>query len=117
MNSALLYFIQTGLIDEEKLEMFKIITEYGCYGEYDSNNSMLKAVFDSLIQPKIDIAQGRYEEKIAAGQAFGRRRKVDDGDVAVLAKQGLKAKEIAAQLDVSVDAIYHSDGWKNRKNL
>jgi DNA-binding NarL/FixJ family response regulator len=31
-----------------------------------------------------------------------------------LARQGFKAKEIAEQLNVSVDAIYHSDGWKNR---
>ena len=103
--------------DKDKLDLYNIIVQYGCHGEYSNENSMMIAVFESLIKPKIDIAQGHYEEKINAGKEFGRKRKVNEEDVAVLAKEGIKAKDIAAMLNVSVDAIYHSESWKNRKNL
>lgn len=100
--------------DADKLDLFSIITQYGCHGEYQSDNTMMTAVFESLIKPKIDIAQGRYEEKVNAGRAYGRKRTVDDEQIKALAQTGMKAKDIASQLDVSVDAVYHSDGWKYR---
>lgn len=64
--------------DKDKLDLYNIIVSYGCHGEYETENTMMEAVFKSLIQPKIDIAQGRYEEKISAGKAFGRKKTVDD---------------------------------------
>ena len=100
--------------DKDKLDLYNIIVSYGCHGEYSNENPMMTAVFESLIKPKIDIAQGRYEERINAGKVSGRKRKVDDEQVKTLAQTGMKAKDIAMELDVSVDAIYHSDGWKYR---
>ena len=100
--------------DKDKLDLYNIIVSYGCHGEYSNENPMMIAVFESLIKPKIDIAQGRYEERINAGKVSGRKRKVDDEQVKTLAQTGMKAKDIAMELDVSVDAIYHSDGWKYR---
>ena len=100
--------------DRDKLDLYNIIVSYGCHGEYSNENPMMTAVFESLIKPKIDIAQGRYEERINAGKVSGRKRKVDDEQVKALAQTGMKAKDIAIELDVSVDAIYHSDGWKYR---
>ena len=100
--------------DKDKLDLFSIITQYGCRGEYSTENRMMAGIFESLIKPKIDIAQGRYEEKISAGKAYGRKKTVDDDQIKTLAQAGLKAKEISAQLGISEAAIYHSDGWKNR---
>ena len=100
--------------DKDKLDLFSIITQYGCRGEYSTENQMMAGIFESLIKPKIDIAQGRYEEKINGGKNSGRKRVIDDDEIKSLAQTGMKAKDIASQLNVSVDAIYHSDGWKNR---
>lgn len=103
--------------EKDKLDLYNIIVSYGCHGEYETNNDMMEAVFKSLIQPKIDIAQGRYEEKIGAGKEFGRKKTVDDEQIKTLAQQGMRAKEIASMLGISEAAIYHSQGWKDRKNL
>lgn len=100
--------------DKDKLDLFNIIADYGCHGEYSSENVMMINIFESLIKPKIDIAQGRYEEKINAGKAFGRKKIVGDDEIRMLAKSGMKAKEIAAQLNISEASVYHSDGWKDR---
>ena len=101
--------------DEDKLDLYNMIVLYGCQGiETSSKNSVVTAVFKTLIKPKIDIAQKHYEERVNAGKTYGRKRKVDDEQVKALAQQGMKAKDIAIELDVSADAIYHSDGWKNR---
>ena len=74
----------------------------------------MTAVFESLIKPKIDIAQNHYEEKISMGKTFGRKKVVDDDAIKLLAQRGLRAKEIASQLGISEAAVYHSVGWKNR---
>lgn len=103
--------------EKDKLDLYNIIASYGCRGEYETENKMMENVFKSLIMPKIDIAQGHYEEKIEAGKAFGRKKSVDDDQIGMLARSGLRAKEIAKQLGISEAAVYHSDGWKNRKNL
>lgn len=103
---------------QDQYDLMKIIMDYGCRGEYNSDNKMMIAIFDSLIKPKIDVAQSRYTETVNAGKQFGRKKKIDDGEIAVLAQAGVKAKDIAARLGISADAVYHSDGWKLRdKNL
>ena len=109
-----LNFIEKINNDQDKLDLYNMIISYGCRGEYSNENQMMSSIFETLIKPKIDIARSRYEEKIDAGKSFGRPRKIDDGDILTMAKSGMKAKEIAAELNISVDAVYHSDGWKNR---
>lgn len=107
-------FIERINDDKDKLDLFSIITSYGCHGEYLNENPMMTAVFESLIKPKIDIAQGNYAEKVNAGKAFGRKKVADDDAIRTLAQSGMTAKEIGSQLGVSADTVYHSDGWKNR---
>lgn len=109
-----LNFIEKINNDQDKLDLYNMIISYGCRGEYSNENQMMSSIFETLIKPKIDLARSRYEEKIDAGKSFGRPRKIDDGDIMTMAKSGMKAKEIAAELNISVDAVYHSDGWKNR---
>ena len=48
------------------------------------------------------------------GKNYGRKKIVDDNAVKQLAQEGMRAKDIAEKLNVSVDTIYHSNGWKNR---
>ena len=111
-------FIERINDDKDKLDLYNIIVQYGCHGEYSNENPMMIAVFESLIKNKIDIAQGRYEEKVSAGKSFGRKKVVNDDNILTLAQTGMKAKDIAAELGLSEAAVYHSDGWKNRnKNL
>lgn len=107
-------FIERINNDKDKLDLYNIIVSYGCHGEYINENQMMIAVFESLIKPKIDLAQGRYEEKINMGKNFGRKKVIDDATVNALAKDGMRAKDIAKKLNISVDAVYHSEGWKNR---
>lgn len=109
-----LNFIEKINNDQDKLDLYNMIISYGCRGEYSNENQMMSSIFETLIKPKIDLARSRYEEKIDAGKSFGRPRKIDDGNIMTMAKSGMKAKEIAAELNISVDAVYHSDGWKNR---
>ena len=107
-------FIERINDDNDKLDLYNIIVSYGCHGEYQNKNPMMTAVFESLIKPKIDIAQGRYEEKISAGKTYGRKKTIDDDQIKTLAQGGMRAKDIASTLGISEAAIYHSDGWKNR---
>ena len=107
-------FIERINNEKEKLDLYNIIVSYGCHGEYTNENQMMIAVFESLIKPKIDLAQCRYEEKISMGKNFGRKKVIDDATVSALAKDGMRAKDIAQTLGVSEATVYHSDGWKNR---
>lgn len=100
--------------DKDKLDLYNIIVEYGCHGEYSNENPMIVAVFESLIKPKIDLAQVRYEEKVSAGKTFGRKKIVDDDSIKHLAQMGMKGKEIAQELGISEAAVYHSEGWRSR---
>jgi hypothetical protein len=71
-------------------------------------------IFETLIKPKIDYAQQKYQEKVENGKNYGRRKRVDDETVRELARDGKSAKEIADFFEVSTNAIYHNEGWKNR---
>ena len=102
--------------ENERNELLKMIVDYGCTGVCtESTSEALAAIFNSLIKPKIDLAQAKYGEKVDSGSKYGRRKKVSDEAVLELALQGFSAKQIAEQVGVSVDAVYHSTGWKMRK--
>lgn len=109
-----LNFIERISNEKDKLDLYDIIISYGCHGEYSNKNPMMTAVFESLIKPKIDIAQGRYEEKVTMGKNYGRKKIVDDESIRELARKGMRAKDIAHTLGISEAAIYHSEGWKKR---
>ena len=70
-----------------------------------------------MIKPSMDTTRQNYERKSENGRTNGRPKKFDENDIARLAKQGLTAIEIASELGIGKDAVYHSVAWKNRKNL
>lgn len=98
--------------EEQENKLLRMVVEYGVTGEeYAQADPVTKALF-GMIKPQIDNAKMKYAAKIAGS---GKRKEISDDSVAVYAKQGLKAKEIANLLDISIDSVYHSEGWKNRK--
>lgn len=94
-----------------------MIVDYGCNGiEREVDSESLKAVFNSLIKPKIDLAQAKYGEKVEGAKLGGKKKKVDEDAILEMALKGFTAKQIAAELGISQTAVYHSDAWKLRKN-
>lgn len=99
---------------EQENELLRQVIEYGATGEVPKCNDGVINMAFTMIKPQIDNAKMRYEAKISNGQTAGRKKVVDDDQVRAFAQQGLKAAEIAELVGVSVTAIYHSEGWKNR---
>ena len=100
--------------EKDKLDLYDIIISYGCRGEYSNENPMMVSIFESFIKHKIDIAQANYEDRVSMGKTVGRKKTVNDDAIKTLAQSGLKARDIAERLNISTDAVYHSEGWKTR---
>lgn len=109
--------INTLADEKDQLDLFRAITYFGCAEEeYEIKNPAVRAIFESFVKDSINNSQERYAEKRQYGEKFGRSKVVDDEKVRELAKRGLKAKQVAECLGISEAAVYHSDGWKNRKD-
>lgn len=96
----------------------KIIAEIVRYGtnncrQYEENMMVSMAV--NFTKGAIDNAKLEYLKKVNAGKNYGRKKTVDDKAIYELAKQGMKAADIAEQLGISITSVNHSDGWRNRK--
>lgn len=99
---------------DKENELLRQIIEYGVNGSTpDCDDGLINMAF-GLIKPQIDNAKSKYEAKIANGQTVGRKKSLDNEQIRVLARQGMKAQEIAAYIGVSTTAVYHSEGWKAR---
>lgn len=99
--------------EEQENKLLRMIVEYGVTGEeYAQADPVTKALF-GMIKPQIDNAKMKYAAKVASG---GKRKEINEDSISQYAKQGLKAKEIANLLDISIDSVYHSEGWRNRKS-
>ena len=68
----------------------------------------------NLLRGRIDASKNDYAKKIENGKTNGRKKVVDSKEVYRLAQLKKSAKEIAAELGVGVDSIYHDEGWKKR---
>lgn len=68
----------------------------------------------NLLRGRIDASKNDYAKKIENGKANGRKKMLDSKEVYRLAQLKMSAKEIAAELGVGVDSIYHDEGWKKR---
>lgn len=102
--------------EEERVELLKMIVDYGCTGiQHESASEALTAIFNSLIKPKIDLAQAKYGEKMESAKLGGKKKKVDEDAILEMALKGFTAKQIAAELGISTTAVYHTDAWKLRK--
>lgn len=71
----------------------------------------------NLLRGRIDASKNDYAKKIENGKTNGRKKILDSQEVYRLAQLGMGAKDIAAQLGVGIDSIYHDDGWKKRKSI
>lgn len=101
----------------DQLQLLMAIMDYGVTGEYDSEmmSPMILNTFEAMIKPAIDRSKKNYAESVEYGKSHGRPKTVDDDRIRELFKAGMKGKEIAVELGISEAAVYHSDGWKNRK--
>lgn len=110
-------FVQGLGSDVDQFQLLTAIMEYGVTGEYhmENVNPIVKTVFETMIKPQIDRSQRNYAESIEYGKTHGRPKTVNDNMVKELALTGMKAKEIAKQLGISIDSVYSSKGWKERK--
>jgi hypothetical protein len=70
----------------------------------------------NLLRGRIDASKNDYAKKIENGKTNGRKKMLDSKEVYRLAQLKKSAKEIAIELGVGVDSIYHDDGWKNRNS-
>ncbi len=102
----------------DQLQLLTAIMDYGVTGEYDelSMSPMVRNTFATMIKPAIDRSQKNYAESVEYGKTHGRPRTINDDAIRDLAKGGMKAEAIAKELGISLTSVYHSDGWKNRKN-
>ena len=63
-----------------------------------------------------NFSKNKYEQKVNAGKSAGRKKKVDDGEILRLAREGKSSAAIAELLGCSKSAIDHSEGWRRRKD-
>ncbi len=111
-------YIKSLSSEADRLQLLTAIMDYGVTGTYDELelNPMVKSVFNSMIKGAIDRSQKNYQDSVEYGKTHGRPKTVMDNEIVELYQAGMKAKEIAKRLGISETAVYHSDGWKNRKS-
>lgn len=104
--------------EKDQLQLHRLIMDYGVTGEYDPTgvDPLVLNTFESIIKPQIDRSQKNYENSQNYGKEHGRPKTVNDERIKQLFKQGLRADGIAQELGISITAVYHSNGWKNRKD-
>ena len=102
----------------DQLQLMTAIIDYGVTGEYDelAMSPMVRNTFNTMIKPAIDRSQKNYADSVEYGKSHGRPRTINDDRIRDLFKKGMKADAIAKELGISVTSVYHSDGWKNRKD-
>lgn len=102
----------------DQLQLMTAIIDYGVTGEYDelAMSPMVRNTFNTMIKPAIDRSQKNYADSVEYGKSHGRPRTINDDKIRDLFKKGMKADAIAKELGISVTSVYHSDGWKNRKD-
>lgn len=103
--------------DKDRLQLHTLIMDYGVTGTYDPTgvDPLVLNTFESIIKPQIDRSQRNYAESQNYGKEHGRPKTVNDEKIRQLYEKGLRAEAIAKELGISTTAVYHSDGWKNRK--
>lgn len=102
----------------DQLQLMTAIIDYGVTGEYDelAMSPMVRNTFNTMIKPAIYRSQKNYADSVEYGKSHGRPRTINDDKIRDLFKKGMKADAIAKELGISVTSVYHSDGWKNRKD-
>ena len=105
------------LSKEQMKEVCYGIISYGLWREKDEPEDLSVDVVLSFIYEQIERMQDSYDFKIENSKKAGRPKTINDIEIYKLASQGIKAKEIAAELNIaSAKTIYSSEGWKNKDN-
>ena len=91
------------------------IVRYGVEMNSEYQDNKIVQAYVNLVKKPIDNSKENYKTKVEMSQFAGRKKKVDDGVIYKMAKEGRSSKEIAEILGCSKSAIDHSEGWRNRK--
>lgn len=97
-------------------KLLRAIIEYGIYGEYDSNDPILKS-YMALIGCGIDKAKERYNKAVENGKKGGRPSTIDKDKIIYLHNQGLTNKEVAAELNCSVSTVEKTVSKYKKNNI
>lgn len=93
----------------------KVLAEIVRYGtkkptKYDDDPIIFSLV--NAYKGRIDSAANDYAKKVEMSKTAGRKKKLDDNKIWLLAKDGKTAQEVADELGVSKSSIDKSEGWK-----
>lgn len=75
------------------------------------------SAYVNIVSRLIEKSQNKYINKVEQGKTGGRPPTLDNNRILELAREGYSAKAIAAELNCSVNSIYKSAGWENRKKV
>ena len=70
----------------------------------------------NLLRGRIDASKDDYARKVENGKTNGRKKKIDSKEVWRLARTGIGASKIAAELGISATTVYHDVGWEKRND-
>lgn len=100
---------------EQWRDILEGIVEYGIFEEeIESKDNYVDAVL-KFIKPQIKNMQQAYDKRVNKGKNVGRPATIDTEKVYHMARDGMKAKEIAEVLGKNVKSIYSNQGWIHRK--
>lgn len=97
----------------------KVLAEIVRYGtkkptKYDDDPIIFSLV--NAYKGRIDSTSQDYAKKVEMSKTAGRKKKLDENKIWMLAKEGKTAQQVADELGVSKSSIDKSEGWKQRKN-
>lgn len=106
------------LTQKQMKEVCFAVVNYGLWREKYHSDDVSVDVILGFLYEQIERMQNSYDSKLENSKKAGRPKKVNDVEIHRLASQGMRAKEIAATLNIaSVKTVYSSEGWKNKDNL
>lgn len=104
-----------GLPVEQQDKIIAEIVRYGTESELQYGDDSFVMAFVNLLKNRIDYSKNQYSQKIEKAKKAGRKKKIDDDEILRLAREGYSAQDISEFLGCTKTSIYHSDGWKKRK--
>lgn len=99
---------------EQQDRIIAEIVRYGAGLESVHPDDMITQAFVNFVKTRIDYSKNKYQGKVNAGKSYGKKKKVEEGEISRLAREGRSAAEIAEILECSKSLVDHSEEWKNR---
>lgn len=101
---------------EQQDRIIAEIVRYGAGLESMHPDDAVTQAFVNFVKGRIDFSKNKYQNKVSAGKMYGKKKKVEDGEILRLAREGKTSAEIAEILEVSKSLVDHSSEWRNRNN-